>query len=172
MSNFDPSIRISRRRALALGGGVAAGGVLSGAPLTATAAAHDRDHHREHDRESRRQHGTLPVDRIQDIIQAEGMVTNGVLSIDIERLDMPAVSGPLGVTFTPAFELDGMLAFQPLGDDYAIFNGMAPALKAEECNPVIDAVIANGLTFQAFHQHYIETSPNVWFIHFRGEGIR
>ena len=30
--------------------------------------------------------------------------------------------------------------------------------------------MANGLIFQAFHQHYIETHPNVWFIHWRGEG--
>ncbi len=72
--------------------------------------------------------------------------------------------------FTPAFELDGALTFQPLGYRYAFFNGNTPALKAEECNPVIDAIIANGLIFEAFHQHYIETSPNVWFIHWRGEG--
>ena len=26
------------------------------------------------------------------------------------------------------------------------------------------------MVFQAFHQHYIETHPNVWFIHWRGEG--
>ena len=55
--------------------------------------------------------------------------------------------------------------------DYAFFNGDL-ALKPEECNPFIDAIIANGLIFQAFHQHYIETHPNVWFIHWRGEGTR
>jgi hypothetical protein len=75
----------------------------------------------------------------------------------------------LGVTFTPAFEINGTLTFQPLGDHHAFFNGDL-ALKPEECNPVIDAIIANGLTFQAFHQHYIETKPNIWFIHWRGEG--
>jgi hypothetical protein len=96
-------------------------------------------------------------------------VTNGVLSIDIERQDIGDVSGPLGVTFTPAFEIDGTLTFQPLGYRRAFFNGDI-ALKPEEANPVIDAIIANGLTFQAFHQHYIETNPNIWFIHFRGEG--
>ncbi|MBV9535809.1 MAG: DUF1259 domain-containing protein [Solirubrobacterales bacterium] len=163
MSNFDPSVRINRRRALALGGGVAAGGMLSAAsPLTATAATLGREH--------RRQQGTLPVEKIQRIVQAQGTVTKGVLSIDIERLDMPKVAGPLGVTFRPDFELNGSLTFQPLGHDYAIFNGNTPALKPQECEPVIDAIIRNGLKFEAFHQHYIETRPNVWFIHFRGEG--
>jgi Domain of Unknown Function (DUF1259) len=159
---FDLSMPISRRRALALGGGAAAGGVLSAAtPLTAAAVAHDHHH--------RGPRGVLPADQIQQIVQAQGTVTNGVLSIDIERQDIGDVAGPLGVTFTPAFEVDGTLTFQPLGHGKAFFNGDL-ALKPEETNPVIDAIVANGLTFQAFHQHYIETTPNVWFIHFRGEG--
>jgi hypothetical protein len=160
--HFDLSMPISRRRALALGGGAAAGGVLSAAtPLTAAAVAHDHHH--------RGQRGMLPADQIQQIVQAQGTVTNGVLSIDIERQDIGDVAGPLGVTFTPAFEVDGTLTFQPLGYGKAFFNGDL-ALTPEETNPVIDAIVANGLIFQAFHQHYIETSPNVWFIHFRGEG--
>jgi hypothetical protein len=159
MSRFDPSVPISRRRVLALGGGAAAGGVLSVA--TPVAVAHDHRH--------RGQRGVLPADQIQQIVQAQGTVTNGVLSIDVERQDIGEVAGPLGVTFTPAFEIDGTLTFQPLGHGEAFFNGDL-ALRPEEANPVIDAIVANGLIFQAFHQHYIETTPNVWFIHFRGEG--
>lgn len=163
MSVFDPRTPISRRRALALGGGAAAGGLLSGAlPLTSAAAADPGKAHEP-------QRGKLPVDQIQEILQAEGMVSKGVLSIDIEREDIGDVTGPLGVTFTPAFEIDGTLTFQPLGRGRAFFNGDV-ALKPEETQPFIDAIIANGLIFQAFHQHYIETSPNVWFIHWRGEG--
>jgi hypothetical protein len=154
---------ISRRRALALGGGVAAGGLLSAAtPLTGAALAHGEAKHPSRD-------GKLPAEQIQEIIQAQGTVTKGVLSIDIERQDIGDVAGPLGVTFTPAFELDGTLTFQPLGRNRAFFNGDL-ALRPEETNPVIDAIVANGLIFQAFHQHYIEMNPNVWFIHFRGEG--
>jgi hypothetical protein len=166
MSGFDVSARISRRRALVLGGGVATGGILSSTrPFAGAAVA--REHHDHKDR--REQQGTLPADQIQKIVQAQGTVTKGVLSIDIERQDIGDVAGPLGVTFTPAFEIDGTLTFQPLGHVNAFFNGDV-ALKPEEANPVIDAIIANGLIFQAFHQHYIETRPNVWFIHFRGEG--
>jgi hypothetical protein len=115
------------------------------------------------------QHGHLPVEAMENILKAHGTVSHGVLSIDIGRNDIGDVAGPLGVTFTPAFEINGTLTFQPLGDDHAFFNGDL-ALKSDECSPVIDAIIANALTFQAFHQHYIETRPNVWFIHWRGEG--
>jgi hypothetical protein len=175
MSGLDLTARISRRRALTLTGGMAAGGVLTGAgPLAGAALAQghgdDRDHrHRHHHHDGRPQHGDLPADQIQQIVQAQGTLTKGVLSIDISRDDIGEVSGPLGVTFTPAFEIDGTLTFQPLGDADAFFNGDIP-LKPEETQAVIDAIIANDLTFQAFHQHYIETTPNIWFIHFRGEG--
>jgi hypothetical protein len=116
-----------------------------------------------------KQHGKLPADAIQKIVQAEGTVSDGVLRIDIERADIGKVKGPLGVTFTSAFEIDGTLTFEPLGDDLAFFNGDLP-LRPDETNGVIDALIANGLTFQAFHQHYIEMSPQIWFIHWRGLG--
>ena len=157
---------MTRRRALALGGSAAAGGSLLGT-LGLSGAAGARD--RRGQSPVREPRGHLPVDRMQDILQAQGTVSKDVLSIDIERKDIGEVSGPLGVTFTPAFELDGTLTFQPLGSGRAFFNGDL-ALKPEEANPFIDAIIANGLVFQAFHQHYIETNPNVWFIHWRGEG--
>ena len=100
MSTLDPRTPISRRRALAIGGGAAAGGLVSGAlPLTSAAAA-------DAGKAYKSQRGRLPVDQIEQILQAEGMVSNGVLSIDIERNDIGDVAGPLGVTFTPAFEID------------------------------------------------------------------
>lgn len=165
MSEFDVRAAVSRRRALALGGGLAAGGVLSAAfPVAADAGVSGRGAGG-----ALEQHGRLPVAKMEQILQAQGTVSKGVLGIDISRDDIGDVAGPLGVTFTPAFEIAGTLTFQPLGDDYAFFNGDL-ALKPQECNRFIDAIIANGLTFQAFHQHYIETHPNVWFIHWRGKG--
>jgi hypothetical protein len=165
MSEFDVHAPVSRRRALALGGGLAAGAALSSAlPVAAGAAVSDRVALRGHER-----HGGLPVVEMEKILRAWGTVSKGVLSIDIDRDDIGDVAGPLGVTFTPAFQINGTLTFQPLGDHHAFFNGDL-ALKPEECNPFIDAIIRNGLVFQAFHQHYIETHPNVWFIHWRGTG--
>lgn len=167
----DQKLSISRRSALVLGGGtavgIAVGTAVGGAvavaqPASALAAGTTQT-------PVRTQSGKLPVAEIEHILRAVGTVSKGVLQIDISRDDIGRVSGPLGVTFTPAFEIDGTLTFQPLGDQRAFFNGDIP-LKPQECNRFIDALLANGLTFQAFHQHYIETSPNVWFIHWRGEG--
>ncbi len=148
---------ISRRRALALGGGLA-GGLLAGGLPAAPALADGR--------RLLRQHGHLPVKRIEEIIGIEGTVSSGVLDISVAREDIGHVRGPEGVVFTPDFQIHGDLYFQPLGDDLAILNGDM-ALKSQETNPFIDALLRHGLIFQAFHMHLIDLEPMVWFQHFR-----
>ncbi|MCU1355831.1 MAG: hypothetical protein JWM89_1249 [Acidimicrobiales bacterium] len=153
----------SRRQALAATGGAVGGVLLAASPLfdgaAGAAASVASEHH----------HGHLPVHDIEEIVEAEGSVSGGVLSIGISRDDIGDVKGPMGVTFTPAFEVDGTLTFQPLHGGRAFFNGDL-ALKVDETNPVIDAIIENDLVFQAFHQHYDDMDPQIWFIHFRGTG--
>jgi uncharacterized protein DUF1259 len=159
MRSHNVDTVISRRAAL-LGGGAAVGGLAAG-PLVAAAAARTPG--------VRKQSGKLPSEKIQTLLELEGSVSDGVLSIDVSRNDIGTVRGPLGVEFDGSFEIDGTLTFQPLGNNLAFFNGDLP-LKPKETQPFIDAIIANHLVFQAFHQHYIETNPNVWFIHWRGVG--
>lgn len=110
----------------------------------------------------------LPVQRIEQIIGAQGDVHSGVLDIAIERTDIGDVRGPLGVTFTPAFEIRGELGFQPLGKNQALLNADIAVLEPET-NPFIAAVLQHGLVVQAFHQH-VPMQPQVWFVHFRGIG--
>jgi hypothetical protein len=108
----------------------------------------------------------LPVDQIEQIVGAQGHVSHGVLDISIAREDIGDVQGPRGITLTPAFENHGDLYFQPLGKGKALLNGDM-ALREEEVNPFISALLDNDLVFQAFHQH-MPTQPQIWFVHFRG----
>jgi hypothetical protein len=153
---MSSDLRLTRRRALAGGAGVLGALLLSEAPAGAGSGPH-------------KQRGHLPAAAIQSIVGIEGTVSSGVLGMSPERKDIGSVRGPQGVHFLPSFELNGDLYFQPLGPDLAFFNGDIP-LKATELNPVIDAIDANGLVFQAMHQHYFDLDPMVWFIHFRGLG--
>lgn len=162
-----PRTPLTRRRALALGGTLAGGLVAAGAPLmpadAASASTADRSGCGPAPAPA------LPVKHIERIIQAQGSVSDGVLSIEIDRDDLH-VTGPGGIPFKPSWEVNGTLTFQSLpGKDRAAFNGDL-ALLAEELNPVIDAILAHGLVFQAEHQHYFGLRPMVWFIHFRGTG--
>jgi hypothetical protein len=161
MSRLDLDTKINRRGALALGGGLAAGGLFSAPSAAAAKATTKMD-------PTRHQHGKLPVKQIEQIVQAQGTVSSGILDIPISRSDLSA-SGPLGVTQDGAFELQGNITFQPLGDHQAFLNADQPLL-ASETQPFITALFANGLTFEAFHMHYIALDPQIWFVHYRGTG--
>jgi uncharacterized protein DUF1259 len=110
----------------------------------------------------------LPVKTMESILQAKGSVSNEVLSVGIDRSDIPNVQVH-GIPIKPSFEINGDLSFQPIGNGSAFFNGDIP-VKPSEINPVIDAIINNGLSFQAEHQHLYDFEPMVWFIHMRGKG--
>ena len=111
---------------------------------------------------------TMLVARIEQILQTKGSMSNGVLEMSIARTDIGKVAGPLGATFTPAFEIHGDLHFQMLGRGQALLNADM-ALREDETNPFIAALLEQGLVLQAFHQH-TPMNPQIWFVHFRGIG--
>ena len=112
--------------------------------------------------------GKLPVKQIEEIMQATGTVTNGVLSIELDRNDLH-VTGPGGIPFKPAWQINGKFYFQPLTDGRAILNADM-CLLPEETNAFIDKLFEGGLTLMAFHQHFFDLHPMVFFQHFRGIG--
>ena len=161
--------RLSRRQALKLAaGGVAGGALIAAAPQlpglsspSASAAAAPT---------AALDASTLPVKRIEAIIQVEGNVSNGVLNIEVDRDDLTnVVKLPQNIPIKPSFELNGNLCFQALNDGSAMFNGDL-AFKASELNPAIAQALSHGITWQAEHQHLFDLSPMVWFMHFRARG--
>src|SRR5947209_3760918 len=130
--------------------------LITGGAVAATAAAST----------GRPTTGKLPTSAIEKIVGADGQTSDGVLTIDINRDDLHA-KGPDGTSFKPGFQLQHELAFQSVGAGRAVLNGDL-ALKPAETQKVIDALLANHLRFQAFHQHLYDMTPLTWFIHFRG----
>jgi hypothetical protein len=110
MRAHDLDTAITRRGAL-LGGGAAVGGFVAAGPLAAGAAARTAA--------VRKQEGKLPSKQIEKILELEGSVSDGVLSIDVSRDDIGKVRGPFGVEFDGSFEIDGTLTFQAPREDPA-----------------------------------------------------
>jgi hypothetical protein len=165
VSGANLNSEVTRRHALTLGGGAAAS-VLGAGVLAGSAQA--RDHAAGSRGPLLVQHGKLPAHAIQQIVQAQGTVSGGLLDITLSRGDIGPVQAPIpGVIMDGAFEVNGDAVFQPLGDNLAFFNGDL-ALKESEVQGFIAAVMANGLIFQALHQHFIGQSPQTWFVHWRG----
>jgi uncharacterized protein DUF1259 len=150
------SMKRSSFRRAGLAGGLTAVLLAAGAATSATTAVGSTSP------------AKLPVSQIEKIEQAQGDYSNGVLAIDIDRSDIH-VTGPGGIKFKQGFQIQHELYFQMLGGSTAVFNGDL-AVKTSETQRVIDAIEAEGLTFQAEHQHFVDTEPDVWFIHFRGTG--
>ncbi len=124
--------------------------------------------HRTTRHQARTKAAALPKSKMESALQAQGTTVNGDLTIPIDRTDITNVQ--IGhVPIKPSFEINGELSFQPLGPGRAFFNGDI-ALKPSELDPAIRAIIGNGLSFQAEHQHMYDFSPMVWFVHFRGTG--
>jgi hypothetical protein len=111
--------------------------------------------------------GRLPVKQIERIEQAQGDVSGGVLSIDIDPSYSPVSLHK--VTFKSGFQIQHQLYFQMLNSKTATFNGDV-SVTPGEMQHVIATIQANHLTFQAEHQHFINIRPERWFVHFRGTG--
>lgn len=97
------------------------------------------------------------------------MVSDGVLSIEIDRDDIDDVHNSLGYLIKPSFQVNGTVVFQSDGMGGAILNGDLP-FRPEELQPALDAMQSHGIVFQAMHQHFYDWTPMVWFMHFRGRG--
>jgi hypothetical protein len=154
MGNLAES-SISRRGVLAAGGAVAVSAGLLGAGAGAARAVTTAS-------------SGLPDVEIQTILQADGMVSGGVLEVDIDRSDL-RVNGPAGVPFRDGFQIQHEFFFQALGAGQALMNGDM-ALLAAETQTIVQALERLGFVFQAFHQHLYNLSPMVWFIHMRISG--
>lgn len=155
---------LSRRRALVLGGSAAAGLFAANTSLFAAGTPALAGAYNPPSTST-----SLPVDEMQEILESAGMVMNGVLSIEQDRNDLH-VTGPHGIPFKPSWEINNQLYFQPLNNDRAIFNGDICVLP-EESNRAIERIVNSKLLVQmAFHQHFFELRPMVFFMHFRGIG--
>jgi hypothetical protein len=106
----------------------------------------------------------IDVAQIDEIIGAKGHESGGVYSIGVPRQEkitqdgapvMPA--GPLGVATG--------INFQPTGGGKAAVTGDF-VLTAEEVNPVIEELQANGVEVTAVHSHMLTEQPRLFFLHF------
>ena len=169
MSSVD--ISTNRRRALILGGATVVAGLVTAAQDKGALAASEARAGASHSAgkgAAARAGGNLPVKQIQDILRTDGTASDGVLAISQDRKDL-TVTGPDGVPFKPAWQVNHEFEFQSLGDDKAIVSGEL-SLLSKETNAVIDQLLKHGLIFQALHQHFFDLSPQLFHIHFRGVG--
>ncbi len=99
---------------------------------------------------------------IDKILGAQGKATGGVLQYGIPRAEKIAESG---MPVPPALGSAVAINFQPTGSGKAAITGDF-VLTAQEVNPVAKVLRDNGIEVTALHNHMLEDSPRLFFMHF------
>jgi hypothetical protein len=96
-----------------------------------------------------------------------GDFKEGVLKVNIPRSDVRVTIG--GRPAPTPFGFGGWIAFTKGDGGHDVMMGDL-VLTEDEVNPVMSAVLANGLDVTALHNHFFWDSPRMYFMHVHGMG--
>ncbi len=96
-----------------------------------------------------------------------GDFAQGVLKVNIPRRDLHVVIGQRPAP-TP-FGFGGWLAFTKGDADDEVMMGDL-VLTEDEVNPVMSAILDNGLDVTALHNHFFREQPRIFYMHVHGMG--
>ena len=108
----------------------------------------------------------LPSDAIQQAIGVKGTLANGVLSLSVAR---PETIQMMGVTLPPSMGMATAINFQSAGSGKVAATGDFVML-ADEVNRVARQLRQHDIAITALHNHMLHGSPELYFMHFWGEG--
>lgn len=103
---------------------------------------------------------------IKSIFSQEGSTTGGVYKFTFPRLDLKVRLD--GITLEPSFALTSWVAFDNL-DNHSMLMGDLVLLESE-VGPVMSSLLSNGIQITALHNHLLNESPRVMYMHIKGEG--
>jgi uncharacterized protein DUF1259 len=107
-----------------------------------------------------------PIDldtvQLDQIIGAKGAVNGGVYQFNVPRREPITETG---MTVPTAMGSANAINFQSTGGGRAAITGDF-VITADEVNPMIRALRANGIEVTALHSHMLTEQPRVFFMHF------
>lgn len=106
----------------------------------------------------------------QDVMKTLGKTgdfKDGVLKVNIPRNDLSVTIG--GRPAPTPFGFGGWVAFAKASDGAEVMMGDL-VLTEDEVNPVMSAVLDNGLHVTALHNHFFWEQPRVFYMHVHGRG--
>jgi len=106
----------------------------------------------------------LDTAQLDQIIGAKGQANGGVYQFGVPRHD-PATEKDAPLTPPGPLGMATGIGFQPTGGGKAAITGDF-VLTADEVNPVIKALRANGIEITALHSHMLDERPRLFFMHF------
>jgi uncharacterized protein DUF1259 len=104
----------------------------------------------------------LDQKQVEQALGRTGKVNGGILQFSVPRSEQITDGG---MTVPPSMGVATGLNFQPTGNGKAAITGDF-VLLGEEVNPVIKALIDNGIQVTAVHSHMLSEQPRLFFMHF------
>lgn len=103
---------------------------------------------------------------VLDALSRQGDFKDGVLKVNIPRSDVKVTVA--GVATPTPFGFGGWIALTK-GNGMDVMMGDL-VLTQDEVNPVMSAVLAQGLNVTALHNHFFWESPRMFYMHVHGHG--
>jgi hypothetical protein len=106
----------------------------------------------------------------QDVLKSldrKGDFKDGVLKVNIPRNDLKITVQ--GVATPTPFGFGGWVSFTKTTDGSEVMMGDLVLLQ-EEVNPVMSALLDNGIEVTALHNHFFWEEPQVFYMHVHGMG--
>src|SRR5713226_6857166 len=100
-------------------------------------------------------------------LERKGDFKAGVLKVNIPRSDLKITIQ--GVSTPTPFGFGGWIALTKATDGADVMMGDLVLLQ-EEVNPVMSALLDNGIDVTALHNHFFWDDPHVYFMHVHGMG--
>jgi hypothetical protein len=97
----------------------------------------------------------------------QGDFKDNVLKVNIPRSDLKVTVD--GIATPTPFGFGGWVAFTPGDRGMDVMMGDL-VLTESEVNPVMSAVLENGLDVTALHNHFFYDSPRMFYMHVHGHG--
>src|SRR6266852_1256905 len=106
-------------------------------------------------------------DGVLKALGKQGDFKDGVLKINIPRNDLKVTID--GIATPTPFGFGGWLAMTKGTGDMEVIMGDLVLLE-DEVNPVMSALLSNGLEVTALHNHFFFESPRIFYMHVHGHG--
>lgn len=103
---------------------------------------------------------------VENIFGKKGTVTGDVFKITFPRWDLHVTIGDFSVA--PGLALTSWIGMMKMGDQTMMMGDLV-LLDSEE-PAAVQNIVAAGLKITAIHNHLVNETPNIKYIHFSGEG--
>jgi hypothetical protein len=104
----------------------------------------------------------LDTKQIDSVLGRKGTNNGGIYQVSIARMEKIMMDG---AQVPNSMGIATAINFQPLGSGRAAITGDF-VLLASEVNPVMRALLENGIAVTAVHSHMLTEEPRLFFMHF------